>query len=109
MKKTFAILLVLFTTSLFAQTLEEAKTNLANAETALATQEVAVKAARANVAALTPPVYWEKGGCAALNFNSLGLTNWAAGGVSSNSITALGNILRNYKKDKVEWLHLIHI
>jgi multidrug resistance efflux pump len=60
MKKPFAILLVLLNTNVFAQTLEEAKTNLANAETALATQEAAVKAAQANVAALTPPVYWEK-------------------------------------------------
>jgi hypothetical protein len=105
MKKTFSILLVLFTTGVFAQTLEEAKTDLAKAETALATQEAAVRAARANVAALTPPVHWEKGGFAALNFNSLGLTNWAAGGISSNSVNILGNIHRNYKKDKVEWLN----
>jgi hypothetical protein len=109
MKKTLAILLVLLNTQVFAQTLEEAKTNLANAETALATQEAAVKAARANVAALTPHVYWEKGGFAALNFNSLGLTNWAAGGVSSNSITALGNIFKNYKKDKVEWMNNLEL
>ena len=109
MKKTLAILLVLLNTQVFAQTLEEAKTNLANAETALATQEAAVKAARANVAALTPHVYWEKAGFAALNFNSLGLTNWAAGGVSSNSITALGNIFKNYKKDKVEWMNNLEL
>jgi len=109
MKKTFSILLVLFTTGVFAQTLEEAKTDLAKAETALATQKAAVRAARANVAALTPPVYWEKGGFAALNFNSLGLTNWAAGGISSNSVTALGNIYRNYNKGKVEWVNNLDI
>ena len=41
----------------------------------------------------------------AITFNSLGLTNWAAGGVSSNSVSALGNIFANYKKDNIEWVN----
>ena len=106
MKKTITLLaLVLMGTGVFAQTLEAAKASLEKAKTELKNQEAAVKAAEAQVASLTPPVYWKKGGFGALNFNSLGLTNWAAGGVSSNSITALGNIFRNYKKDKVEWVN----
>ncbi len=106
MQKTLTILLVLFTATLFAQNdLDQAKAQLAKAKTDLAYHDSLVKAAKAKVVALTPPKYWKKGGFAALNFNSLGLTNWAAVGVSSNSISALGNIYRNYKKDKVEWVN----
>ena len=62
-----------------------------------------MKSIEQEITKLTPPEYWKKGGFGALNFNSLGLTNWAAGGVSTNSVTAIGNIYRNYKKDKIEW------
>ncbi|MDG2454535.1 MAG: DUF3078 domain-containing protein [Bacteroidia bacterium] len=89
-----------------AQTeLERAKKSLEAARESLATQQALVDAAALQVAALTPPQFWEKGGFGALNFNSLGLTNWAAGGVSSNSISVHGNIHRNYKKDRVEWMN----
>lgn len=106
MNKLLTLLIVCAAFFANAQTeLEQAKANLAAAKVKLAEQQANVDAAAANVATLTPPVYWKKGGFGALNFNSLGLTNWAAGGVSSNSVTALGNIFRNYKKDKVEWVN----
>lgn len=89
-----------------AQTeLDLAKKSFNTAKESLAAQQALVDAAAARVTALTPPLLWDKGGFGALNFNSLGLTNWAAGGVSSNSISALGNIHRNYKKDKLEWIN----
>jgi hypothetical protein len=47
--------------------------------------------------------YWKKGGFAALNFNQVSLSNWAAGGESSVSLTALGNAFANYKKGKTNW------
>lgn len=78
------------------QELEKARSSLVNAQNR-------VNSIEQEIARLTPPEYWKKGGFSALNFNSLGLTNWAAGGVSANSVTAIGNIYRNYKKNKIEW------
>lgn len=89
----------------YAQDLETKQKELTEAEANFDAAKAKVTALTAEVAALKPPVYWKKGGFGALNFNSLGLTNWAAGGVSANSITAMGNIYRNYKKDKVEWVN----
>lgn len=60
---------------------------------------------KAEITALKPPVYWEKGGFSSLNFNTVGLSNWAAGGVQANSVTALGNLYANYAKNKVNWLN----
>ena len=77
------------------QELEKARSSLVNAQNR-------VNSIEQEIARLTPPEYWKKGGFSALNLNSLGLTNWAAGGVSANSVTAIGNIYRNYKKDKIE-------
>ena len=106
MKTKLTILMLCVAFFANAQTeLDLAKKSFDAAKKSLAAQQSLVDAAAARVTALTPPVFWEKGGFGALNFNSLGLTNWAAGGVSSNSISALGNIYRNYKKDKVEWVN----
>lgn len=106
MKTKLTILMLCVAFFANAQTeLDLAKKSFDAAKKSLAAQQSLVDAAAARVTALTPPVFWKKGGFGALNFNSLGLTNWAAGGVSSNSISALGNIHRNYKKDKVEWVN----
>ncbi len=42
---------------------------------------------------------WKKGGFLALNFNQVSLTNWAAGGESALSATALGNAFVKYRKN----------
>ena len=105
--------LILFTLVVFACVSVSAQTNdlaskrkeLETAKTQLEAAKAAVDKLQSEVTSLTPPVLWKKGGFAALNFNSLQLSNWAAGGVSSNSVTVLGNIFRNYKKDKVEWIN----
>lgn len=44
---------------------------------------------------------WKKGGFLALNFNQVSLTNWAAGGQSALSATALGNVFVKYRKNDV--------
>lgn len=110
MKKLLTLLFICSAFLATAQTeLEQAKKALVEAQAKLKAEQELVNAAKATVAKLTPPVYWKKGGFTSLNFNSLGLTNWAAGGESSNSITALGNIFRNYKKGKVQWENNLNV
>lgn len=53
--------------------------------------------------------YWKMNGLAALNFNQLSLTNWAAGGESSLSGTALFNFTANYAKNKNAWDNTINL
>ena len=106
MKHLFTLLFIAgFISNVFSQNneLQLKKQELENAKSSLTDAQKRVKTIEQEIAQLTPPVYWQKGGFGALNFNSLGLTNWAAGGVSANSVTAIGNIYRNYKKGKVEW------
>ncbi|MEY2923997.1 MAG: hypothetical protein RLZZ337_537 [Bacteroidota bacterium] len=108
MKKLFSLyILSIFTITVFAQNadLDSKKKELATAEAQLAAAKAKVDSIKADIIALTPPVYWKKGGFSALNFNTLGLTNWAAGGVSSNSVTAMGNLFANYKKGNIEWVN----
>jgi hypothetical protein len=47
--------------------------------------------------------YWKKGGFTSANINQVSLSNWAAGGDNSFSITLLGNGFANYKKGKSTW------
>ena len=106
MKHLFTRLFIAgFISNVFSQNneLQLKKQEVENAKSSLTDAQKRVKTIEQEIAQLTPPVYWQKGGFGALNFNSLGLTNWAAGGVSANSVTAIGNIYRNYKKGKVEW------
>ncbi len=51
--------------------------------------------------------YWNIGGTTSLTFNSVTLSNWAAGGENSETGTVLFNTHLNYKKDKVSWENLI--
>lgn len=46
---------------------------------------------------------WKTGGTLGLNFSQVYLENWAAGGQSSVSGTALVNVFANYKKDNLSW------
>ena len=106
MKHLLTLLIIIgFIANAFSQNdaLQLKKQELENAKSSLVNAQNRVKSIEQEIAKLTPSEYWEKGGFGALNFNSLGLTNWAAGGVSANSVTAIGNIYRNYKKDKIEW------
>lgn len=95
------------TLSAFSQAndLESKRKELEAAKAAVVDAQAQVKALEAEVKTLTPPVLWKKGGFTSINFNSLQLTNWAAGGISSNSLTFIGNLFRNYKKDRVEWIN----
>lgn len=104
------LILTLTVMQAFAQnTLTQKQQELEKAKTSLKTAQEKIKTIENEIAQLTPPVYWQKGRFGALNFNSLGLTNWAAGGVSANSITAIGNIYRNFKKNRIEWRNNIDL
>ena len=46
---------------------------------------------------------WKKGGYFALNANTVGLNNWAAGGQQSISLSALADMFAIYKKGKNIW------
>jgi hypothetical protein len=53
--------------------------------------------------------YWKTNGLAALNFNQVSLTNWAAGGQSAVAGTALFNFTANYKKGKSAWDNVLDL
>src|SRR6188508_296834 len=46
---------------------------------------------------------WKFGSFTGINFNQVGLTNWAAGGVNSVSLAGLFNGYANYKKGNITW------
>jgi hypothetical protein len=46
---------------------------------------------------------WATGGTTALNFSQVYLQNWAAGGQSSVSATALVQLFANYKRENMSW------
>ncbi|MDR1171842.1 MAG: DUF3078 domain-containing protein [Bacteroidales bacterium] len=46
---------------------------------------------------------WKKGGDVSLNFSQTSLTNWAAGGENSLTLSSSSNLFANYKKGKVIW------
>lgn len=47
--------------------------------------------------------FWKTGGFTSANINQVSLSNWAAGGDNSFSITLLGNAFANYTKGKTTW------
>jgi Protein of unknown function (DUF3078) len=51
--------------------------------------------------------YWKKGGTIGLNFANVGLSNWAAGGVSSISLGSVVNLSADYTKDVHSWKNSI--
>lgn len=46
---------------------------------------------------------WKKGGNASVNFSTVGLNNWAAGGQSSVSVTVISNAFAVYRSEKQTW------
>ena len=46
---------------------------------------------------------WNIGGDISINFSSVSLTNWAAGGENSMAFSGASNLYANYKKDKLIW------
>lgn len=46
---------------------------------------------------------WRVGGFFGVNFNQVGLTNWAAGGENSFSVAGIFSGTANYKKEKITW------
>ncbi|MFN0275259.1 MAG: DUF3078 domain-containing protein [Chitinophagales bacterium] len=52
---------------------------------------------------------WNRGGGAVLNFNQIGLTNWAAGGESALSAGLLTNFFANYQFEKNTWDNTLNL
>ena len=52
---------------------------------------------------------WHRGMFTSITFNQVGLTNWAAGGESSLSLSSTLNAWDNYKKGKVSWDNSINL
>ena len=108
MKKLVVLILAICQmTVLYAQDeeLDAKQKELEKLQQDLKVTQEAISKVESEITALKPPVYWKKGGFTALNFNTIGFNNWAAGGIQSNSVTALGNLYLNYSKDKTTWVN----
>lgn len=79
------------------------KKEIEDLQTSIKQLQSQVDALKGEVTALEPVIHWKKGGFQAVNFNQVGLNNWSKGGVSSSSITLLGNLFANYKDEKWTW------
>ncbi len=62
-----------------------------------------IKNVKSEIEKTAPFIPWKKGGFGAINFNQMGFTNWAAGGINALSVTALGSMYANYSNKKVVW------
>jgi hypothetical protein len=98
-------LLGFFSISAWAQenALSEKEAELKKAQAELAAVQAKIDALKADIVSLKPVVKWKKGGFGAVNFNAVGLNNWAAGGVQAISVTGLGNLFANYKFENLTW------
>lgn len=105
MKKYLAIAAIVWANVLFAQTtkMDSLKLELKNTEAINTEAEGKIKALNSSIEKLMPFAAWKKGGFGAVNFNQMGFTNWAAGGINALSVTTLGNVYANYAKDKIVW------
>ena len=83
--------------------LSEKQAELKKAEAELAAVQAKINGLKSDIVKLQPVVKWKKGGFGALNFNAVGLSNWAAGGVQAVSLTGLGNLFANYKFENLTW------
>lgn len=52
---------------------------------------------------IPPDTLWRFGSFTGINFNQVGLTNWAAGGENSFSIAGIFSGFANYKKGNITW------
>lgn len=46
---------------------------------------------------------WRKGGFVSISFNQVSLTNWAAGGENSVSLSGISSLFAKYKKGRIAW------
>lgn len=53
--------------------------------------------------AAKPDTLWKLGAYFGVNFNQVGLTNWAAGGENSFSVAGIFSGTANYKKGNITW------
>jgi hypothetical protein len=75
------------------------------------TDKAAIKGAASTAASgegryarkLPDSLKWKKGGDISLNFSQTHLSNWAAGGEPSLSLSSSSNLFANYKKGKMIW------
>ncbi len=105
MKKYLAIAAIVWANVIFAQTtkMDSLKLELKNAEAIKAEADGKIKVLNLSIEKLMPFEAWKKGGFGAINFNQMGFTNWAAGGINALAVTTLGNVYANYAKDKIVW------
>jgi len=90
-----SIFLCAFATSMFAQT------NKAGIKGAASTANTGI--GRNAQKLPQDSLKWKKGGDVSLNFSQVHLSNWAAGGENSLSLSTSANLYANYKKNKVIW------
>jgi len=92
MNKVFFICVLFFATLVsFAQEVKE---------TAESLDKDTSKAGQAND---TSKTHWQKGGIITVNGQQVSLTNWAAGGQSAMSGSAIASLFANYTKGKIIW------
>lgn len=53
--------------------------------------------------------YWKKGGLASVTFTQVSLSNWAAGGDNSVSLSGFFSAFADYKRDKVTWRNSVEM
>lgn len=104
-RSIFLAIIALLCSNVWAQTdtLKLKQEELKTAEAELKAKQAQIASIKAEIVKYTPPKYWNSGASFDLNFNSLGLTNWAQGGVQSNSITTAANWYAKYKKGTTSW------
>jgi len=110
MKKYLIIIALFCSNFIFAQNskidslkIDSLKLDLKSAEAQKKEAEAKIKGLKESIDKLMPFIAWKKGGFGAVNFNQMGFTNWAAGGINALSLTTLGNVYANYAKDKILW------
>ena len=83
--------------------IDSLKAELSKSEAIKAEAEGKITSLKTQIDKLMPIVAWKHGGFAAINFNQMSFSNWAAGGINALSVTTLGNMYLNYNKNKISW------
>lgn len=105
----FTILFINQSYSQINQKIDSLKNELKTAEDSRKNAEKQIELINNQIKDLSPKIYLTKGGFAALNFNQMSFTNWAAGGTNAISTTALGNFYLNYNKGKISWSNILDL
>lgn len=69
----------------------------------MAKQQAEIDRLKYEIDSLSPTIKWTKGAFTSLNFNGVGLNNWAAGGNQSNTVTLVANGFANYSYKNLSW------